>query len=187
MLDNLYIYILTCPKLSFASISRKVESIVLNNWSRIVTAINIMSNRRQVSHSHKHGKPIAKPRSRRSSSIEVKSETGAHVKRQTFAKPLPNKFGVLLKVCKFLNKVKVHGVNVPEHFQSVDPENTGSATKVTFQNTVSKLGLNLSADELESLSRTNKNSRRILKPINNNSPNIFLTSKKTSNYFKNLF
>ena len=77
------------------------------------------------------------------------------------AAPLPDKFVVLLKVTKFLTKCKKRGVDVSKQLKDIDPDSTGSVPKVHFQRAVSKLGLNLAADELEALSSVNKNKRRI--------------------------
>ena len=72
-------------------------------------------------HSHKHGgvgrrshhstrRPIPAPSV--DSTTPEEHKIAARAARSKAARPLPNKFSVLLKVTKFLNKVKKNSINV---------------------------------------------------------------------------
>jgi hypothetical protein len=94
-------------------------------------------------HSHKHGGAGHR------SSTRPSQRSKLH---------LPNKFNVLLKVTKFLNKVKANGINVKSELLKVDPNSTGTTSKAAFQKTLSSLGLTLKEEELNHLTQTNNHS-----------------------------
>eukprot|EP00946_MAST-07B_sp_MAST-7B-sp1_P004958 g4958.t1 len=82
---------------------------------------------------------------------------GGRVSRRTRAAQLPDKFSVMIKVQQFLRKCKARGVDVRTKFEEVSlSAGSGRVSKVDFKRVMSSMGMDMAADEIETLSLIGK-------------------------------